>query len=192
MKKLIALLLAAVLIFGLVACGNNPVETAPVETVPVETVPVETAPTEPPLYDLDGYLTNEGVFALIGEEYPLLLIDTGFMPTWNTSLSLYFVENIQLHADTFRFHVYDADYYGYDYSYKMDAFEIRLENASIARIIHTGENGTLISDTTGANTSEIVLHRTIKDIPVFNTILVLKTAKGYRVVNLMSYTPIPR
>ena len=44
MKKLIALFLAAVLIFGLVACGNNPVETAHVDTVPVETVPVETVP----------------------------------------------------------------------------------------------------------------------------------------------------
>lgn len=44
MKKLIALLLVAVLIFSLVACGNNPVETVPVEIVPFETAPVETLP----------------------------------------------------------------------------------------------------------------------------------------------------
>ena len=48
MKKLIALLLALVMVIGLVACGAEkaPVEEAPVEDAPVEEAPVEDAPVE--------------------------------------------------------------------------------------------------------------------------------------------------
>ena len=48
MKKLIALLLALVMVIGLVACGAEkaPVEEAPVEDAPVEEAPVEEAPVE--------------------------------------------------------------------------------------------------------------------------------------------------
>ena len=48
MKKLIALLLALVMVIGLVACGAEkaPVEEAPVEDAPVEEAPVEEAPAE--------------------------------------------------------------------------------------------------------------------------------------------------
>jgi len=48
MKKLIALLLALVMVIGLVACGAEkaPVEEAPVEEAPVEEAPVEEAPAE--------------------------------------------------------------------------------------------------------------------------------------------------
>jgi len=53
MKKLIALLLALVMVIGLVACGaekapveETPVEDAPVEEAPVEEAPVEDAPVE--------------------------------------------------------------------------------------------------------------------------------------------------
>ena len=48
MKKLIALLLALVMVIGLVACGAEeaPVEEAPVEEAPVEEAPVEEAPVE--------------------------------------------------------------------------------------------------------------------------------------------------
>lgn len=49
MKKTLALLLALVLTFGLVACGMAPIDTAPVESLPLLTEPVETLPvdTEP-------------------------------------------------------------------------------------------------------------------------------------------------
>ena len=48
MKKLIALLLALVMVIALVACGAEeaPVEEAPVEEAPVEEAPVEEAPAE--------------------------------------------------------------------------------------------------------------------------------------------------
>ena len=48
MKKLIALLLALVMVIGLVACGAEkaPVEEAPNEEAPVEEAPVEEAPVE--------------------------------------------------------------------------------------------------------------------------------------------------
>ena len=51
MKKLIALLLALVMVIGLVACGEKaPVEEAPVEGAPVEEAPVEEAPAEAATY----------------------------------------------------------------------------------------------------------------------------------------------
>ena len=49
MKKLLALLLAMLMVFALVACGAEveaPVEEAPVEEAPVEEAPVEEAPVE--------------------------------------------------------------------------------------------------------------------------------------------------
>ena len=39
MKKLIALLLAMIMVFSLVACSNEPAETEPAETEPAATEP---------------------------------------------------------------------------------------------------------------------------------------------------------
>ena len=48
MKKLIALLLALVMVIGLVACGNKaPEAEAPVVDAPVAEAPVETPDEEP-------------------------------------------------------------------------------------------------------------------------------------------------
>ena len=45
MKKILAMLLALVMVMSLVACGSKPVETtAPVETTPAESTPAETTP----------------------------------------------------------------------------------------------------------------------------------------------------
>ncbi len=61
MKKLIALLLAVLMIVSLVACGAKeaPVEEAPVEEAPVEETPVEEAPVEETDSDL-AYVTENG------------------------------------------------------------------------------------------------------------------------------------
>ena len=76
MKRILALLLALVMTFGLFACAAMPLETEPLESLPVLTEPVETEPaqtepleTEPPetepartepeeteaLLDIDGW-----------------------------------------------------------------------------------------------------------------------------------------
>ena len=47
MKRMLALLLALVLTFGLFACGVAPLDTEPVETLPVLTEPVDTQPMDP-------------------------------------------------------------------------------------------------------------------------------------------------
>ncbi len=61
MKKLIALLLAVLMIVSLVACAAKeaPVEEAPVEEAPVEETPVEEAPIEETDSDL-AYVTENG------------------------------------------------------------------------------------------------------------------------------------
>ena len=46
MKRMLALLLALVLCFGLVACGTAPIDTTPVDSLPLLTEPVESAPLE--------------------------------------------------------------------------------------------------------------------------------------------------
>lgn len=46
MKKILALLLALVLTFGLAACGMAPLETMPIDILPVLTEPAETEPVE--------------------------------------------------------------------------------------------------------------------------------------------------
>ncbi len=94
MKKIVALLLALVLTFGLFACTAIPLETEPLETLPVLTDPVETQPaetepletesvetepveTEPPeteaLLDPDGWYYS-------AEDVALYLITYGELP----------------------------------------------------------------------------------------------------------------
>ena len=81
MKKILALLLALVLTFGLFACAAQPDETfevellpvltepgqtQPAETVPVETEPVETDPPETePLIDENGWYYSAEDVALL-------------------------------------------------------------------------------------------------------------------------------
>ena len=95
MKKILALLLALVLTFGLVACGVAPLETMPIDILPlltepaetepvtaepVETEPIETEPlgTEPEeteaLLDPDGWYYS-------AEEVALYLVTYGELPS---------------------------------------------------------------------------------------------------------------
>ena len=84
MKKLLALLLAAVLVLGLVACGKTNVEapdvadptkpaaTDPAPTEPEATEPPETQPTDSEMSDFELAMTCldlpvEDLYALIGE-----------------------------------------------------------------------------------------------------------------------------
>jgi len=69
MKKIIALLLACMMVFGLTACGNKPAESTPAESTPAESTPAETTPE-------DIALTVWGPQAEIGEA------DTGWLPVW--------------------------------------------------------------------------------------------------------------
>ena len=94
MKRILALLLALVMTFGLFACAAMPLETEPVESLPVLTEPVETEPaqtepleTEPPetepaqtepeeteaLLDIDGWYYS-------AEDVALYLVTYGELP----------------------------------------------------------------------------------------------------------------
>lgn len=89
MKRILALLLAVVMLLGLFGCGAYPDETTPVETLPVLTEPVETEPvatepmetepveTEPeetePLIDEYGWYYT-------AEEVALYLVTYGHLP----------------------------------------------------------------------------------------------------------------
>ena len=77
MKKLVALLLALVMVLGmLAACDTNkPVETQPKETKPAETKPAE---TEPPLF-------NVGSLPIVNEPITLKVLtqDTTYNTTYN-------------------------------------------------------------------------------------------------------------
>ena len=95
MKRILALLLALVMTFGLLACAAMPLETEPVESLPVladpvetepsETEPIETQPvkTEPPetepeeteaLLDIDGWYYS-------AEDVALYLVTYGELPS---------------------------------------------------------------------------------------------------------------
>lgn len=95
MKRILALLLALVMTFGLFACAAMPLETEPVESLPVladpvetepsETEPIETQPmeTEPPetepedteaLLDIDGWYHS-------AEDVALYLVTYGELPS---------------------------------------------------------------------------------------------------------------
>ena len=95
MKRILALLLALVMTFGLFACTAMPLETEPVESLPVLTEPVETEPaqtepleTEPPetdpvqtepeeteaLLDIDGWYYS-------AEDVALYLVTYGELPS---------------------------------------------------------------------------------------------------------------
>ena len=76
MKKIIAMLLALVMVFALVACGNadKPVESKPVESKPVETQPVqdepapEVTPEPTPEIVFDGEIVFGHIADLTGVE----------------------------------------------------------------------------------------------------------------------------
>lgn len=95
MKRILALLLALVMTFGLFACAAMPLETEPVESLPVLTEPMETEPaqtepleTEPPetepaqmepeeteaLLDPDGWYYS-------AEDVALYLVTYGELPS---------------------------------------------------------------------------------------------------------------
>ena len=95
MKRILGLLLALVMTFGLFACAAMPLETEPVESLPVladpvetepsETEPIETQPveTEPPetepeeteaLLDIDGWYYS-------AEDVALYLVTYGELPS---------------------------------------------------------------------------------------------------------------
>ena len=92
MKRILALLLALVMTFGLFACAAMPLETEPVEslTEPMETEPAQTEPleTEPPetepartepeeteaLLDIDGWYYS-------AEDVALYLVTYGELPS---------------------------------------------------------------------------------------------------------------
>ena len=95
MKRILALLLALVMTFGLFACAAMPLETEPLESLPVLTEPVETEPaqtepleTEPPetdpvqtepeeteaLLDIDGWYYS-------AEDVALYLVTYGELPS---------------------------------------------------------------------------------------------------------------
>ena len=95
MKRILALLLALVMTFGLFACAAMPLETEPVESLPVLTEPMETEPaqtepleTEPPetepaqtepeeteaLLDIDGWYYS-------AEDVALYLVTYGELPS---------------------------------------------------------------------------------------------------------------
>ena len=93
MRKIIAMLLALVMVLGLTACGNKPVETTPTgTTAPAETQAPETQAAEPQgdiaiLYTndvhtyVDGVLSYDVIAALkaeLAEQYEyVLLVDAG-------------------------------------------------------------------------------------------------------------------
>ena len=90
MKRILALLLALVMTFGLFACTAMPLETEPLESLPVLTEPVETEPvdtepsetepaqTEPEeteaLLDIDGWYYS-------AEDVALYLVTYGELPS---------------------------------------------------------------------------------------------------------------
>ena len=90
MKRILALLLALVMTFGLFACAAMPLETEPLESLPVLTEPVETEPaqtepletepmeTEPEeteaLLDIDGWYYS-------AEDVALYLVTYGELPS---------------------------------------------------------------------------------------------------------------
>ena len=95
MKRILALLLALVMTFGLFACAAMPLETEPLESLPVLADPVETEPsqtepietqpveTEPPetepeeteaLLDIDGWYYS-------AEDVALYLVTYGELPS---------------------------------------------------------------------------------------------------------------
>ena len=94
MKKILALLLALVLIFGLAACGAAPLETMPIEILPlltepaetepvaaepVQTEPIETEPVETEPEETEALLDPDGWY-YSAEEVALYLVTYGELP----------------------------------------------------------------------------------------------------------------
>ena len=77
MKRMLALLLALVLCFGLVACGTAPIDTTPVDSLPLLTEPVESAPLETEPLETQPIETEpvETEPALEVTEEPQILLD---------------------------------------------------------------------------------------------------------------------
>ena len=105
MKRILALLLALVMTFGLFACGaapqettpvdtlpvltepsatepqdTEPVETEPVETLPLETEPVETQPVETEPQEPEELLDPDGWY-YSAEDVALYLVTYGELPS---------------------------------------------------------------------------------------------------------------
>ena len=90
MKRMLALLLALVLTFGLFACGVAPLDTEPVETLPVLTEPLDTEPmdtepveTEPvetePVENIECPDCEIGSFAKISKQGVFIKTGKGFL-----------------------------------------------------------------------------------------------------------------
>lgn len=95
MKKILALLLALVLTFGLAACGAAPLETMPIEILPlltepaetepvaaepVQTEPIETEPVETEPEETEALLDPDGWY-YSAEEVALYLVTYGELPS---------------------------------------------------------------------------------------------------------------
>ena len=97
MKKLLAMLLALVMVLALVACGAEeapveeaPVEEAPVEEAPVEETPVEEAPVEEAPVEEAAVMTYEEYMAANVDD--IVCIETYVQATrswWNDTICVY-------------------------------------------------------------------------------------------------------
>ena len=98
MKKLLALLLALVMVIGLVACGaeeapveETPVEEAPVEEAPVEEAPVEEAPVEEaPVEEAPAAMTYaDYVAAELDSEVVIECFVQNHQSWWDNKITVY-------------------------------------------------------------------------------------------------------
>ncbi len=90
MKRILSLLLALVLTFGLFACTAMPLETEPVESLPVlaepvdteapETLPIETEPVETEPEETEALLDPDGWY-YSAEDVALYLVTYGELPS---------------------------------------------------------------------------------------------------------------
>lgn len=71
MKRLIALLMAMILVVGLVACGSPETPSDPVDTAPSAE---NTTPAEPPEVKLEGTMTQDVTVNLLGNDIPVAVV----------------------------------------------------------------------------------------------------------------------
>ena len=148
MKKLIALLLAMIMVFSLVACSNEPAETEPAETEPAATEPAETEPATEPAPETVTYKVGVAIY-----QY-----NDNFMTLYRQEIESYFAS---LETDSVKYEITMVDSQNdmNTQTSQIDTFIAQEMDVVILNLVQTSSAEVLIDKLVAAEIPTILINR---------------------------------